>query len=77
MPKQKMPLPPQIPQSEEKLERAICLLGSRTKVELSSKSAQELVALVGRYPNPQEAVLWKQFLKQMLKSKQQCCGDDD
>ncbi len=77
MPKQKVPLPPQIPQSEKKLERAICLLGSRIKVELSSKPAQELVALVGRYPNPQEAALWKQFLKQMLKSKQQCYGDDD
>ena len=75
MPK-KMQLPPQIPQFEEKLERAICLLGSRTKVELSSKSAQELVALMGRYPNPQEAVLWKQYLKQMIKSKQQCYGDD-
>ena len=77
MPKQKMPLPPQIPQSEEKLERAICLLGSRTKVELSSKSALELVALVGRYPNPQEAAAWKQCLKQTFKSKQQCYGDDD
>ncbi len=69
MPKQKMPPPPQIPQSEEKLERAICLLGSRTKVDLSSKSAQELVALMGRYPNPQEAAVWKQFLKQMLKQR--------
>ena len=67
----KMQLPPQIPQSEEKLERAICLLGSRTKVELSSKSALELVTLMGRYPNPQEAAFWKQYLKQMLKSKQQ------
>ena len=72
----KMQLPPQIPQSEEKLERAICLLGSRTKVELSSKSALELVALMGRYPNPQEAAVWKQYLKQMIKSKQQCYGDD-
>ncbi len=76
MAKEKIPLPPQIPQSEKKLERAICLLGSRTKVELSSKSAQELVALMGRYPNPQEAALWKQYLKQMLKSKQQCYRDD-
>jgi hypothetical protein len=67
MTKQKMPLPPQIPQSEEKLERAICLLGSRSKVELSSKSARELVALMGRYPNPEEAVVWKQYLKQTLK----------
>ena len=76
MPKKKMQSLPQIPQSEKKLERAICLLGSRTKVELSSKSVQELVALVGRYPNPQEAAVWKQFLKQMLKSKQQCYFDN-
>ena len=76
MPKQKMQSPQQIPQSEKKLERAICLLGSRTKVELSSKSVQELVALVGRCANPQEAAVWKQFLKQTLKSKQQCYGDN-
>ncbi len=67
MAREKKPLLPQIPQSEKKLERAICLLGSRTKVELSSKSAQELIALMGRYPDPQEAAVWKQHLKQTLK----------
>ena len=76
MHKQKIPLLPQIPQTEEKLERAICLLGSRIKVELSSKPQQELVALVGRYPNPQEAAAWKQCLKQTFKSKQQCYFDN-
>ncbi len=38
MPKQKMPLPPQIPQSEEKLERAICLLGSRGRIEQQERA---------------------------------------
>ncbi len=76
MANKKIPLPPQIPQSSKDVERAICLLGSRTKVELSGKPQQELIALVGRYPNPQEAATWKQHLKQMVKSKQQCYGDD-
>ncbi len=76
MANEKILLPPQIPQFSKDVERAICLLGSRTKVELSGKSAQELIALVGRYPNPQEAATWKQHLKQIVKSKQQCYGDD-
>lgn len=69
MHKQKVPLPPQIPQSEEKLERAICLLGNRVQAELNPKSAQELIVLLGRYPDSQEAAAWKQLLKQRLKSK--------
>ena len=63
-------LPPQIPQSKDKIERAICLLGSRVKGELTSKPQQELSAVVGRYPNPLEATAWKQSLKQLLKQKQ-------
>jgi hypothetical protein len=63
-------LPPQIPQSRDKIERAICLLGSRVKGELTSKPQQELSDLVGRYPNPLEATAWKQSLKQLLKQKQ-------
>lgn len=70
MDKQKVPPPAQIPRSQEKLERAICLLGNRIQAELNTKSAQELIGLLGRYPNPQEAAGWKQFLKQRLKSKQ-------
>lgn len=63
-------LPPQIPQSRDKIERAICLLGSRVKGELTILPQQKLSALVGRYPNPLEATAWKQYLKQMLKQKQ-------
>lgn len=64
MHKPKEQLPPQMPQSKDKIERAICLLGNRVKAELTSKPHQELVALLGTYPNPQEAAAWKQLLKQ-------------
>jgi hypothetical protein len=67
--KQKMSLPPQIPQSSKDMERAICLLGNRVKAELSSKPKQELMALIGRYPNREEAADWKQSLKQLSKVK--------
>lgn len=77
MHKQKMQLPPQIPQSKDKLERAISLLGNRIQAELKSTSAQELVELIGRYPNPQEAIVWKQHLKQMTRPKRQRYGEED
>ncbi len=70
MPK-KMQFPPQIPQSKGDLERAISLLGNRIQAELKSKPAQELVALLGHYPNPEEATVWKQSLKQMIRPARQ------
>ena len=73
----KMQLPPQIPQSKDKLERAISLLGNRIQAELKSKPSQELVALLGRYPTPSEAIVWKQSLKQMTRPKRQRYGEDD
>lgn len=45
------PYPPHVPGSKLELKRAICLLGNRTKANLTSKSYQELVALVGSYPS--------------------------
>ena len=53
------------------------LLGNRVQAELKSKPAQELVALLGRYPNPPEAIVWKQSLKQMTRPKRQRYGEDD
>ncbi len=76
MPK-KMQLPPQTPQSKDSLERAISLLGNRIQAELKSTPAQELVALLGRYPSPEEAIVWKQSLKQITKPKRQRYGEDD
>ena len=67
----KMQLPPQIPQSKDKLERAISLLGNRLQAELKSKPAQELMSLLGRYPNPEEAIAWKQSLKKLIKVQQE------
>ena len=76
MPK-KMQLPPQIPQPKDKLERAVSLLGNRIQAELKSKPAQELVELIGRYPSPQEAIVWKQSLKQLVRPKRQRYGEED
>lgn len=76
MPK-KMQLPPQIPQSKGDLERAISLLGNRVQAELKNKPAQELIVLLGRYPSPEEAISWKQSLKQLTRPKRQCYGEDD
>ena len=76
MPK-KVSLPPQIPQSKDELERAISLLGNRIQAELKSKPAQELVALLGRYPSPEEAIIWKQSLKQMTRPKRPRYGEED
>lgn len=77
MPKKKIPLPPKLPQSSKDLERAICLLGNRVKAELSNKPQQELVALVGRYPNQEEAAAWKQNLKQSIKVEQKASQDEE
>lgn len=76
MPK-KMQFPPQIPQSKDKLERAISLLGNRSQADLKSKPAQELVTLLGRFPSPEEAIVWKQSLKQLTKPKRQRYREDD
>jgi len=76
MPK-KLLLPSRIPQSKNELERAVSLLGNRIQAELKSKPAQELVALLGRYPSPEEAIVWKQSLKQMTRPKKQRYGEDD
>ncbi len=76
MPK-KIQLPPQIPQSKGELERAISLLGNRIQAELKSTPAQELVELIGRYPSPEEATVWKQSLKQMTRPKRQRYGQED
>ncbi|PSB31364.1 hypothetical protein [Chlorogloea sp. CCALA 695] len=76
MPK-KMQLPPQIPQSKDELERAVSLLGNRIQADLRSKPAQELVALLGHYPSPEEATVWKQSLKQMTRPKRQRYGENN
>ena len=61
--------PPQVPGSRTALERAICLLGNRTRSKLGNQAHQELVALVGAYPNVEQASLWKQYLRQVARGK--------
>ncbi|HIK26630.1 MAG: hypothetical protein N3E45_09365 [Oscillatoriaceae bacterium SKW80] len=61
--------PPKIPDNPRELERAICLLGNRTKNELGTKSRLELKNLIGIYPTAEEAASWKQTLKAISKGK--------
>ncbi len=62
-------LPPVIPGTAEGLQRAIVLLGSRAKGELTNKPKSELMELIGTYPNPEQAVVWKSQLKQLSKGQ--------
>lgn len=57
-------LPPLVPQTLEQLDRAIVLLGNRSRgEELRLVVLSELVGLVGRYPDPATALQWKSALK--------------
>jgi hypothetical protein len=62
-------LPPVIPGTAEGLQRAIVLLGSRAKGELTTKPKGELVELLGAYPTAEQAAVWKTKLKQLTKEK--------
>ncbi|NEO31603.1 MAG: hypothetical protein F6K36_14440 [Symploca sp. SIO3C6] len=62
-------LPPKIPGTAEGISRVICLLGNRTKAELKRKAQQELIDLIGTYPNIQQAAEWKKSLRQLSKSE--------
>ena len=62
-------LPPQLPGTPEALQRAILLLGNRTKSQLGNKSRRELEELIGAYPTSEQAALWKQTLKQLARGK--------
>lgn len=62
-------LPPLIPGTAEGLQRAVVLLGSRVKAELTTKPKRELEELIGTYPTPEQAVVWKTHLKQLTKGQ--------
>ena len=68
------PHPPHVPESKAELERATCLLGSRSKMEINKKTHDELVALLGTYPTLKEASVWKIYVKGLLKQKLQVEG---
>ncbi|WP_416674325.1 hypothetical protein [Egbenema bharatensis] len=61
-------LPPRVPNDPEDINRAVCLLGNRIASDLKEKSKNELIFLLGVYPNPEQAKLWKHALKKMLKN---------
>ncbi|MBX7223368.1 MAG: hypothetical protein K1Y36_25875 [Blastocatellia bacterium] len=62
--------PPRVPQTAKELNRAILLLGFRSRCDLQPGARDELRALVGSYPLPETAALWKATLKQIRKQNQ-------
>jgi hypothetical protein len=64
-------LPPKLPNTNtsEALQRAVLLLGNRTKTELTDKSRRELEQLLEAYPSIEQASIWKKHLKQLSKQK--------
>jgi len=60
-------LPPQLPQNEAELKRAIILLGNRKQVELKTDARRQLESLIGVYPTIKEAALWKRVLRRACK----------
>lgn len=59
--------PPFMPETLDDLERSIVLLGNRTKAALRRKARDQLKKLVGAYPNPAQAIAWKQMLTRRRK----------
>ena len=63
------PRPPCIPEAQDELERAIMLLGHAARDDLRSGPEAELRALVGAYPNRDQAQIWKSALKKIRKAR--------
>ena len=57
--------PPIVPTTRVTLDRAIVLLGARTRGDLRAGKVAELVGLLGRYPDPVLAREWKTLLKSL------------
>jgi hypothetical protein len=63
-------LPPLVPATRVALDRAILLLGNRSKGEdLRASKIQELVGLLGRYPDRVTALAWKTELKRLREDE--------
>jgi hypothetical protein len=64
-------LPPKVPGTIESIHRTTCLLGNLVRAGfLNEKPRQELVSLIGTYPTPEKAALWKASLRQLLNGVQ-------
>lgn len=62
-------VPPKVPVLAAELQRAIMLLGERTKHELKAMKRQEIIDLLGRYPDAQTAATWKSALKKVRQDE--------
>ena len=56
-----------VPEDIQDLDRAVMLLGSRTKGDLTPKTRKELIALIGSYPAEKRAAEWKLTLKRLRR----------
>ncbi|MBX7224015.1 MAG: hypothetical protein K1Y36_29130 [Blastocatellia bacterium] len=61
--------PPRVPQTAKELNRAILLLGFRSRCDLQPGARDELRALVGSYPLPETAAVWKATLREIRKAQ--------
>jgi len=66
--------PPIVPAARESLDRAIILLGNRCQSDLKSAAREELKTLIGTYPNPAQAAIWKQMLSRLRKPEPLALG---
>jgi len=58
-------MPPKLPSAEPDLLRAMELLGLRGQSDLEKVERAELKNLVGVYPTPSQAVVWRQAIKRL------------
>ena len=59
-------VPPRVPESEADLTRVVHLLGIRMQSPLDKDQRTEIRELVGSYPTPAQAVVWKQAIKRII-----------
>ncbi len=56
-------LPPFIPESEAEVDRIYELLKQRVQTDLDKGERAEIKQLIGIYPTPAQAVVWRQLIK--------------
>ena len=56
-------LPPIIPNSEAAVDRIFHLLKQRIVSDLDKNERAEIKQLIGTYPTPAQAVVWRQLIK--------------
>jgi len=56
-------LPPIVPESEVAVDRIFDLLKLRVQSDLDKNERAEIKQLIGIYPTPAQAVVWRQLIK--------------